>query len=60
LISSSADETLRLWNLDSGQELRKFTAPPNTRIDYFALSSDWSTIATGKETKMIEVWEFPR
>ncbi|NJL23492.1 MAG: protein kinase [Leptolyngbyaceae cyanobacterium SM1_3_5] len=60
LISSGADETIRLWNLETGTQIRKLNAPPNTRIDYFAISSDWKTIATGRGTRAIELWEFPR
>ena len=60
LISSSADATLRLWNLDTGQELRTLSAPASARIDHFAISPDWSRIATGRGTTAITVWEFPR
>ncbi|MBD2088753.1 serine/threonine protein kinase [Microcoleus sp. FACHB-1515] len=60
LISSGADETIRLWNLETGTEIRKLTASDDMRIDYFAISSDWKTIATGRGTTAIEVWELPR
>ncbi|NEO97795.1 MAG: protein kinase [Symploca sp. SIO2E9] len=57
LISSSADRTIKTWNLSTGKLLRTLIRH-SKHIDYFAISSDQTKIATVGGDKTIKIWDF--
>ena len=56
LASGSSDRTVRLWEVDSGQELRRFQG----HIDYVrsvAFSPDGRRLASGSSDRTVRLWE---
>jgi WD40 repeat protein len=61
-LAVTADNTLRLWDVGSGRERRRFTTPLRqgvfrTRITCFAVSPDGKLLAAGCEDGVARVWE---
>ena len=55
LVSGSSDDTIKVWNLSTGQEVR--TLRGHTAAVYsVALSADGQTLASGSGDKTIKVW----
>ncbi len=57
-ITVSSDETVRLWNLETRQELRSY--PGHTGpLFCLALSRDGRTLVTGSFDNTLRVWDVP-
>jgi serine/threonine protein kinase len=54
-LSGSRDRTVRLWDIASGAEVRRFTAPE--AIESVALSPDGSQALFGTETGVVFYWD---
>jgi len=54
LFSSGTDSTVRLWNLENGQNVRSINHGAAVRC--LAVTSDGVTIASGGEDKLIKLW----
>jgi WD40 repeat protein/molecular chaperone DnaK (HSP70) len=59
LASGGSDNTVRGWNLDSGQSVGTLSGPLD-RITSVALSPTGGLLAGGGFDKMIRVWKLPR
>ncbi len=55
LASASADKTIKIWNLATGQEIRTFTGHSNY-VNYLAISPDGQTLVSSSADKTIKVW----
>jgi WD40 repeat protein len=55
LISSSADKTIKLWNLKTGQLIRTLRGH-TARVNSLAISSDSQLLASGSTDKTIKLW----
>ena len=55
LASGSADNTIKLWDVASGQELRTLTDA--TQIGIVAFSPDGRTLASGSQDKTVKLWD---
>ena len=55
LVSGSADKTIKIWNLSTGQEIRTLTGHSNP-VNTLAISSDWQTLVSGSADKTIKIW----
>ncbi|MFC2140495.1 hypothetical protein ACFLQ1_02095 [Candidatus Auribacterota bacterium] len=55
----TAGKTITLWNINSGEKLRSFGKPAETKIESFALSPDRKTIAASFEHSKatINLWQ---
>ena len=56
LLTSSTDKTLRLWDTDTGKELRVFTGHTE-RIIGAALSPDGLRVLSGSGDKTVRLWD---
>jgi WD40 repeat protein/DNA-binding SARP family transcriptional activator len=57
LVTIDLDNTVKVWNTNTGQELSRFVAGNNGMVFYIAISSDGTRIATGGEFPGVSVWE---
>lgn len=55
LVSGSADKTIKIWNLDTGQLLRTLSGHTDV-VRSVTLSSDGQTVASGSGDKTIKLW----
>ncbi len=55
LASSSADRTIKLWNLETGKEIRTLTGHTNS-VDGISFSPDGKTLASGSADRTIKLW----
>jgi len=56
VVSGSADETIRVWNLSTGKELRIRRGHYIEQVNTVALSTDGQTLASGNNDWTIRVW----
>src|SRR5262249_43125219 len=56
LVSGSWDQTVKLWDVATGAELRTFKGH-SAYIDTVAFSSDGTTLASGSQDKTIKLWD---
>ncbi|MHC4878018.1 MAG: WD40 domain-containing protein [Planctomycetota bacterium] len=56
VVSGSADQTVRIWSLESGAETRQIKTP--SPIHDVCVSVDGKLIATAHEDKVIRIWSF--
>ncbi|MEH2425326.1 MAG: hypothetical protein V7K48_31815 [Nostoc sp.] len=55
LASGSADATIKLWNLETGKEIRTLTGHDNN-VRSVSFSPDSKTLASGSDDKTIKLW----
>ncbi|MCA2775178.1 MAG: hypothetical protein IM474_07770 [Microcystis sp. M135S2] len=55
LATGSDDKTIKLWNVQTGQEIRTLTGH-NGIVNSVSFSSDGKTLATGSDDKTIKLW----
>jgi serine/threonine protein kinase len=55
LASGSADKTIKIWNLSTGQEIRTLTGHSDP-VRSVAFSPDGQTLASGSFDKTIKIW----
>jgi WD40 repeat protein len=55
LISGSLDNTIKVWNLNSGEELRSLPRQPSI-VESISLSPDGQTLASGGWGNIIKLW----
>jgi len=55
LVSSSGDRTIKIWNLNTGKQLRTLEGHENS-VNCLAISPDGQTLATGSSDKTIIIW----
>jgi WD40 repeat protein len=55
LASASADKTIKVWNLATGQEIRTLTGH-SSFINYLVISPDGQTLASASADKTIKIW----
>jgi WD40 repeat protein/energy-coupling factor transporter ATP-binding protein EcfA2 len=55
LATGSGDNTIKLWNVETGQEIRTLTGH-NEGVNSVSFSSDGKTLATGSFEKTIKLW----
>ncbi len=53
--SGSADKTIKLWNLETGKEIRTLTGH-NDHVNSVSFSSDGKTLASGSWDETIKLW----
>jgi serine/threonine protein kinase len=58
LITSSADETIRLWNLQTGAEIKRLTGH-NSSVNALALTTDQNTLISTGADRRITFWTLP-
>jgi DNA-binding beta-propeller fold protein YncE len=56
IASGSADETVRIWNAETGQELHKF-AEHEATVSSVSFSPDGKRIVSGSSDMMVKVWD---
>jgi len=55
LVSGSADKTIKIWNLSTGQEIRTLTGHSNP-VNSIVISPDGQTLVSGSADKTIKIW----
>jgi WD40 repeat protein len=55
LISGSMDNTIKIWDLNRGEELRSFPRQPSI-VESIAISPDGQTLASGGWGNIIKLW----
>ena len=55
LASGSSDKTIKLWNVDTGKEIRTLKDHEDA-VSSVSLSSDGKTLASGSSDKTIKLW----
>lgn len=55
LASASADKTIKLWNLNTGKEIRTLQGHASF-INYLVISPDGQTLASASADKTIKIW----
>lgn len=55
LVSGSADKTIKVWNLATGQEIRTLKGH-SSFVNYLVISPDGQTLVSGSADKTIKVW----
>jgi WD40 repeat protein len=58
LISGSADKTIKLWDLTTGQVIRTLTGHTSF-VNALTISPDGSTLVSGSADRTIRVWDVP-
>ena len=57
--TGSGDDTLRIWDMESGTQLHALTAPGTGAIHAVAFSPDGARIATGSNDGTVRIWHLP-
>ena len=57
-VSVGQDRTLRLWDLDTGEEVKSFTGHTGEVVSV-AVHPDGKRVVTGSRDKTARVWEIP-
>ncbi|NCS20362.1 MAG: hypothetical protein GPJ15_10325 [Microcystis aeruginosa G11-06] len=55
MASGSADNTIKLWNLETGKEIRTLKGHDNL-VNSVSFSPDGKTLASGSVDKTIKLW----
>jgi WD40 repeat protein len=55
LVSGSADKTIKIWNISTGQEVHTLKGHSNY-VNALVISSDGQTLVSGSADKTIKVW----
>ena len=55
LASGSGDKTIKLWNVETGQEIRTLSGH-NDSVSSVNFSPDGKTLASGSDDKTIKLW----
>jgi WD40 repeat protein len=55
-VSASADQTLKVWDLETGRELRTFTGH-SANVTSLALSADGRVAVSGSADQTLKVWD---
>jgi WD40 repeat protein len=55
LVSGSADKTIKIWNLSTGQEIRTLAGHSNP-VNSIVISPDGQTLVSGSADKTIKIW----
>jgi WD40 repeat protein len=58
LATSSADETIRLWNLQTGAEIKRLTGHDSS-VNALALTTDQNTLISTGADRSINFWSLP-
>ena len=56
LFSSSADKTIKIWQLSTGEVLQTLTGHSGT-VNAISLSPDGKLLASGSADKTIKIWQ---
>ena len=56
LVSGSLDQTIKVWELSTGKEMRTFRGHTDT-VHSIAMSADGETLVSGSWDQTIKVWE---
>ncbi len=56
LASGSEDETIKLWNVDTGKEIKTLNGH-DFAVYSVSFSPDGKTLASGSEDKTIKLWD---
>jgi WD40 repeat protein len=56
LISGGQDNTIKIWNLETG-ELRRTLTAHSGRVDSLAVSADGEILVSGASDETVKVWE---
>ena len=56
IISGSSDQTIKLWDADSGREIRTFSSHSES-VNSVAFSFDGKYIISGSSDKMMKLWD---
>ena len=57
LVSSSADNKIKIWDFTTGKEIRTLLEA-SIPINYFAMTPNWREIATEGADNTIDIWDF--
>jgi serine/threonine protein kinase len=55
LVSASADKTIKIWNIATGQEIRTLRGH-SSFVNYVAISPDGQTLISGSADNTIKIW----
>lgn len=58
IVTASADQSARLWNATTGEELARFTQHTGP-LYCLAVSADGRTLVTGAQDNTLRVWDLP-
>ncbi len=58
IVTTSFDQTVRLWDIESERELRQYTQH-TAPIFCMSISADGSTLVTGAQDNTVRVWDLP-
>lgn len=59
IVSSSQDSTVRIWNRDSGVEIKTFPRH-DTYVNALCISANANRLITGSSDGTIKIWNFPQ
>ncbi|MFZ1026494.1 MAG: hypothetical protein WAN66_09780 [Limnoraphis robusta] len=56
MVSGSADKTIKVWNLETGELIRTLTGHRYWWVRSVSISNDSKTIVSGSDDNTIKVW----